>query len=201
MKGWDWLLGTVAATLLTMRFMGSELLRTLPRGSAATAEAIDPDGWLHTGDLGYIDGDGFIFINGRKKDIIITAGGKNITPANWENAMKQNRWVSQAVMYGDRRPYPTAIVTLDPEEDAAMRAEFGVAEGAPLHLDENVIAMVNATNDEVNQKFAQVEQVKKLAILDHDLTIENGDLTPSLKVKRNVVHEKYADIYDGLYAS
>ncbi len=179
---------------------GSNIFQGYYKDPEATAETLDPDGWLHTGDLGYIDDDGFIFINGRKKDIIITAGGKNLTPANWENAMKQSRWVSQAVMYGDRRPYPTAIVTIDPEEGPALRAELGLGDDEELHSSEKVIALINSINDEVNQKFAQVEQVKKVAILDHDLTIDNGDLTPSMKVKRNVVHEKYADVYDALYA-
>lgn len=179
---------------------GANIFQGYYKDPDSTAETIDSDGWLHTGDLGYIDAEGFIFINGRKKDIIITAGGKNLTPANWENAMKQSRWISQAVMYGDRRPYPTAIITLDPEEGPALRAELGLDEGATLHDNEKVIALIESINDEVNKKFAQVEQVKKIAILDHDLTIETGELTPSMKVKRNVVHEAYADIYDELYA-
>jgi long-chain acyl-CoA synthetase len=180
---------------------GRNIFQGYYKDPVATAETIDPDGWLHTGDLGYIDSDGFIFINGRKKDIIITAGGKNLTPANWENAMKQSRWISEAVMYGDRRPYPTAIITLDAEEAPALRAELGLPEDAPLHDNPEVVALVNSINDEVNAKFAQVEQVKKLAILDHEMTIDTGELTPSLKVKRNVVHEKYADVYDSMYSS
>ena len=144
------------------------------------------DGWLHTGDLGRIDGDGFVFITGRKKDIIITAGGKNLTPANLENDLKQSPVISQAVMYGDRRPYPVALITLDP--DAGLDpASDEAREKVQAHL------------DRMNAKYAQVEQIKRFAILDHDFSQETGELTPTLKVKRNVVYEQYAALFDGLY--
>jgi long-chain acyl-CoA synthetase len=178
---------------------GPNIFQGYYKDDVATAETIDKDGWLHTGDLGMIDDDGFVFITGRKKDIIITAGGKNLTPANFENAMKQNRWVSQSVMYGDRRPFPVAIVTLDDEERPALAAQLGIENDAQLYADPKVTDLIQKVIDDVNSKFAQVEQVKKFRILPHDLTIESGDLTPSLKVKRNVVHEKYADLYDSMY--
>jgi long-chain acyl-CoA synthetase len=178
---------------------GPNIFQGYYKDPAATAETLDRDGWLHTGDLGMIDDEGFVFITGRKKDIIITAGGKNLTPANFENAMKQNRWVSQAVMYGDRRPFPVAIVTLDPEELPALAAELGIENDDLLYSNPKVTDLIQSVVDEVNVKFAQVEQVKKFRILPHDLTIETGELTPSLKVKRNVVHEKFADVYDSMY--
>ncbi len=152
------------------------------------------------GTSGSIDEDGYITITGRKKDIIITAGGKNLTPANIENDLKQCRWISQAVMYGDRRPYPVVLVTLDEEEMPAYAKEHGLPEDIPsLSTDPEVQALIQSEVDRVNAKYAQVEQVKRFAILDHDLCQPTGELTPTLKVKRNVVNEKYAEIFESLY--
>jgi long-chain acyl-CoA synthetase len=182
---------------------GANIFEGYYKNDDASFGAVD-EGWLHTGDLGSVDAEGFVSITGRKKDIIITAGGKNLTPANIENDMKQCRWISQAVMHGDRRPFPVMLVTLDEEEIvpwAANEADPPIEDRSipALAQDPQVRALIQAQLDKANSKYAQVEQVKKFVILDHDLSQETGELTPTLKVKRNVVNEKYAALFDGLY--
>jgi len=179
---------------------GPHIFREYWRNPEATAETL-VDGWLHTGDVGSIDADGYVSITGRKKDIIITAGGKNLTPSNIENDLKQSRFISQAVMHGDRRPFPVALITLDAEEILPWAKEQGLPEdvGALASADE-VRALVQDELDRANAHYAQVEQIKKFAILDRDLTVEDGELTPTLKVKRSVVSERFADLFDAMYS-
>jgi len=177
---------------------GDNIFHGYFKNPEASSEAL-ADGWLHTGDLGSIDADGFIYITGRKKDIIITAGGKNITPANLENGLKQNRWISQAVVVGDRRPFLVALITLDPEEVPVFAEQHGLApEDVPES--EAMRAAVQEAIDRVNDEVGRVEQIKKFKILPHDLSQETGELTPTLKVKRNVVSEKFAGEIDALYS-
>jgi long-chain acyl-CoA synthetase len=178
---------------------GPNVFREYWRNPAATAETL-VDGWLYTGDIGLLDDEGYLKITGRKKDIIITAGGKNLAPANLENDLKQSRWISQAVMYGDRMPYPVAIVTLDEEEIMPWARDHGLPENvAQLASDPSVHKLIQDELDHANAKYAQVEQVKKFTILDHDLSQEGGELTPTLKVKRNVISDKYADVFAAMY--
>jgi long-chain acyl-CoA synthetase len=180
---------------------GPNVFQGYHKNPEATGETI-VNGWLHTGDIGEVDSDGFIKITGRKKDIIITAGGKNITPANLEAEIKQHPLVSQCVVVGDRRPYLVALVTLDPEEAVKYAQENGLPED-PAQLAENadVKAAIEAHVDKINQNFARVEQVKKIAILPQDLSQESGELTPTLKVKRAVVAQKHEDAIERLYAA
>jgi long-chain acyl-CoA synthetase len=179
---------------------GPNVFQGYYKNEDATKEAIVDD-WLHTGDLGEIDSEGFIKITGRKKDIIITAGGKNITPANLENEIKQHPLASQCVVVGDRRPYLVALVTLDPEEAAAYAEEHGLSEDpAQLAADPQIRKALEDHVAKVNEKFARVEQVKKIAILPHDLSQESGELTPTMKVKRAVVAQKHGGEIEKLYA-
>jgi long-chain acyl-CoA synthetase len=181
---------------------GTNIFREYWQNPEATAEALTDDGWFHTGDLGDVDDEGFLKITGRKKDIIITAGGKNLTPANLENDLKQSRWVSQAVMHGDRRPFPVALVTLDEEEIVPWAQEQGLpTDLTALAAAPEVRALIQEELDRANAKYAQVEQIKKFVILDHDLSQATGELTPTLKVKRNVVNDKYADLFEAMYSS
>jgi long-chain acyl-CoA synthetase len=166
----------------------------------ASDEALT-NGWLRSGDLGSVDGDGYLTITGRKKDIIITSSGKNVAPTNIETALRERPWISQAVVYGDNRPYLVALLTLDRDEAAALAERLGVsAKPARMAQDERVREALQAEVDEVNKRFARVEQIKRFAVLDRDLTQAAGELTPTMKVKRAVVYDRYGDTLERLYA-
>jgi long-chain acyl-CoA synthetase len=172
------------------------------RDPEATAEVLTPDGWLLTGDIAEIDEDGFIRITDRKKDILITAGGKNVAPQNLENDLKTSRWISQALVLGDRRPYVTALVTLDEPELAKWAAAQGLepAGGAALAAEPRVQALIQGVVDEVNAERSRYEQVKRFVILPRDFSMDEGEVTPTLKLKRRVVQEHFADAIEQLYS-
>jgi long-chain acyl-CoA synthetase len=162
-------------------------------------EAIMEGGWLHSGDLGEIT-DGYVTITGRKKDLIITSSGKNVSPEMLESALRETRWVSQAIAAGDRRSYLVALVTLDPDEAPKLAAELGVpADPESMAANDRVREAVWKDIDAVNQRFARIEQIKRFAILPRDLSQEEGELTPTLKVKRSVVYKKFGPEVDALY--
>ena len=167
----------------------------------ATAEVLGADGWLKTGDIAAIDDDGYITITDRKKDIIVTAGGKNVAPQNLENDLKNSKYVSQAVVVGDRKPYVAALITLEPEEIGKWAAEQGIAGGVDeLSRDERVRELIGGVVDEVNAERSRYEQIRRFSILPRDFTMDTGELTPTLKLKRRVVVERFAAELEELYA-
>ncbi len=174
---------------------GPSVFRQYYNNAAATAESVEPDGWFHSGDIGVIE-DGFLRITDRKKDLIVTAGGKKIAPQPMENAIKAaSPLVSQVLVYGDKRPYCVALVTLT--EEAGKR--FGGQTGPALAESAEVRAALQKDIDTVNAKLASFESIKRFAILPQDLTEASGDLTPKLSVKRKVVIDKYRSVLEGLY--
>ena len=166
-----------------------------------TAETIDADGWLHTGDVGLVDTDGYFRITDRMKDIIITAGGKNITPSELENDLKFSPYINDAVVIGDKRPYLTVIVMIDQEnvEKFAQDGDVPFSNYASLTRTPEVQALIQADLDRVNKKFARVEQIKKFWLLDMQLSAEDEELTPTLKLKRKLVEKKYATQVEAMY--
>jgi long-chain acyl-CoA synthetase len=166
-----------------------------------TAETIDPDGWLHTGDVGAIDEEGFIRITDRMKDIIITAGGKNITPSELENELKFSPYITDAVVIGDRRPYLVVIIMIDQEnvEKFAQDTDVPFSNYASLTRASEVQALIQTELDRVNRQFARVEQIKKFFLLDTQLSAEDEELTPTMKLKRKLIESKYAAQIEAMY--
>ena len=167
-----------------------------------TAETII-DGWLHTGDVGRIDEEGFVYILDRLKDIIITAGGKNITPSEIENQLKFSPYISDAVVVGDKRPYLTCLVMIDQENVTKYAQDLDVpfTNYTSLCHTQPVQDLVGAEIEKVNANFAQVETIKKFRLIDQLLDPEDEELTPTMKLKRKVVNEKYIDLIESMYKS
>ncbi len=167
----------------------------------ATRQVFEPDGWFHTGDIGRLDDEGFLFITDRKKDLIVTAGGMNIAPQNIENLLKADPFISQVMVYGDRRPYPVAVITLNADELTKFAHGQGILTTEPSVLVKNpkVIERVNRTVEEKNSQLQSYAKVKRFAIVPGDFTQEGGELTPTLKVKRKAVTEKYRQVLEDLY--
>ena len=171
------------------------------KDAAATAECLK-DGWLSTGDIGKLDEAGFLTITDRKKNILITAGGKNITPSNVEAEVKRDAFVSYCHLHADRRPYPTALVCVEPERLRAFAAEHGLPGTTASELREHprLVARVKEAVDHANARLARYEQIRRFAILPAELSVEGGELTPTLKVMRREVEKKYAELIEGMYA-
>jgi long-chain acyl-CoA synthetase len=167
----------------------------------ATREVFDPDGWFHTGDIGTVDQDGFLVITDRKKDLIVTAGGMNIAPQNIENLLKADPFISQVMVYGDRRPYPVALITINPEELSKFAREQGIltSEAAAIVKHPKVAERVGRTVEEKNTQLQSYAKIKRFTVLPTDFSLDGGELTPTLKVKRKVVSQKYKDAIEELY--
>ncbi|HVF76008.1 MAG TPA: AMP-dependent synthetase/ligase [Acidimicrobiales bacterium] len=168
-----------------------------------TAEALDDDGWLHTGDIGQFDDDGYLKIVDRKKELIITAGGKNISPANIEAALKAHPLIGQAAVIGDNRPFISALVVLDPEVAPSWAKERGIEADtmAALAVHPEVVAEVQRGVDDANARFSQVERVKKFTVLSEEWQPDSEELTPTMKLKRRGVNQKYAAEIEALYST
>jgi long-chain acyl-CoA synthetase len=159
------------------------------------------NGWLHTGDVGRVDEEGYFYITDRMKDIIITAGGKNITPSEIENQLKFSPYITDAVVVGDRRPYLTALIMIDHEnvEKYAQDRSIPFSNYASLCRRPEIQELIQGELDRVNTLFARVEQVKKFRLIENKLTAEDEELTPTMKLKRKLVHEKYRELIESMY--
>ena len=171
------------------------------RADDKTAELIDADGWVHTGDIGTLDDDGFISIVDRKKELIITSSGKNIAPSNIENYLKESPIIGHAMAVGDGRPYVVAVLTLDGEVAPIVAERMGVTftDLADLAQKPEILAMAQAAVDAANERLSRPEQVKAFELLGTEWTAESEELTPTLKLKRRVVNTKYSDVLERLY--
>ena len=180
---------------------GANVAKGYLKQPEATAEVFEPSGWFHSGDIGRLDEEGFVFITDRKKDLIVTAGGMNIAPQNVENLLKGDPFISQVMVYGDRKPYPVALITVNPEELAQFARDHGIlaTDAAVVVKHPKVVERVGRIVEEKNSQLQSYARIKKFAILPDDFTQEGGELTPTLKVKRKVVSSKYLTAIEELY--
>lgn len=180
---------------------GPMVMKGYYKNLEATKEVLDEDGWFRTGDVAKIDEEGFVFIVDRKKELIITAGGKNIAPQPIENTIKLDKYISQAFVYGDRKPYLVALITPNIERliEFAKNENIQYLDLEQLVLNKKVIGLYKERINEINSKLAKYETIKKFVILPRDFSIETGELTPTLKLKRKVIYEKYKDKIEKLY--
>ena len=182
---------------------GGMVMRGYWKNEQATADAIDADGWFHTGDIGELDAQGFLKITGRKKEILVTAGGKNVAPAVLEDRLRAHKLVSQCIVVGDQRPFIAALVTLDEEALPGWLKATGKDESLTpeqLREDADLLAELDAAVADANKAVSHAEAIKKFRVLAHDFTEENGTLTPSLKLKRGVVMKEFGDEVEALYS-
>jgi long-chain acyl-CoA synthetase len=179
---------------------GPNVFKGYYKNEEATKEDLDSDGWFSSGDVGSIDDDGFLTISGRTKDIVVTSSGKNIPAARIENEISDNRWISQAVVYGDEKNYLVALITIDEDERSELASRAGVDDDPEtMAQSDEVREEIWKAIEEANQSFAKIEQVKKFTILEHDLSQDEGEITPTMKVKRNAVYDNHRDRFEALY--
>jgi long-chain acyl-CoA synthetase len=183
---------------------GRHIMRGYYNLPEATAEALEPDGWFHTGDVGLVDAEGFVTITDRKKDILVTAGGKNIAPQNIEGQLKAScPYISQAVMLGDRRPFCVALITINEETTGKWAAEHGIQykDYADLATRPEVKQLIRDAVEAVNTRLASYERIKDFHLLDHDLSQATGELTPKMSVKRKVVEQRHQEVLEKFYGT
>lgn len=181
---------------------GASIMRGYKNNPEATAATFSPDGWLCTGDLGYIDAQGRLYITGRKKEIIVTAGGKNVSPTPLEESLKGHPLISQVLVVGEQRPYVAALVTLDKDMLPAWLKNHGI-ENMDLTRaarDPKVLDALEKAVKRTNKAVSRAESIRKIKVLTTDFTVENGLLTPSLKLRRAIVMKRYADTIEALYS-
>jgi long-subunit acyl-CoA synthetase (AMP-forming) len=181
---------------------GPHVFKGYYKNEEATRESLDAEGWIHSGDVGEIDRDGFLRVTDRKKELLITSGGKNIAPQHLEGKLKQIAAVSQAVAIGDRRPYVVALLTIDPSRVAAEAAKAGSPARTPEDAAKCPVfnAYVEKQVEEINKGLARYESIKKVVLLPKELSVETGELTPTLKLKRRVILERHKETIEALYA-